>query len=606
MGPLIVKYITLFPLFLPVWQDRPLTDADLRPGPYPVVVTAEQIALQREAFGEADRELRMLIARELRQTQEQSAFLILLGRLGAEKDPEVLANVVQQVDMSPFRPAGLAAVVTPLLEHSDQAVRYWTTDLYGRCDGADPARLVKALSQDPSQAVRQVAAERLRDLPGAVTAELWGSSGQAPDACVAAAITVGFCLGPAAPGAANELARQLPLSHEAVRFAVAARLGDLPPSLQQALIPIVAQDPAPSVRGEAVAVLGRLARPTDPPRVLALTRDVDPEVRRRAVASCAAYPGPETLVALIDRLQDERTLVRREAEEVAVAMDRECPAGAAVAARLSAARFPGRGHLCRVLGRVGYTASAAAVHATLAGETEPEGIRDAVFALGMLGYRPAAGEIAALGTHISPVVRAGVGEALGRLAVPATYGTVRTLAFDPEETVRQATILGIGVTADGTAFSETVRQVLLLTRPEKMSSANRAAAAWTAGRLRPIAPELVKRLKVQATEPVVPGPMGEPLFEEDAVLANVDFALAALAQEDPFARTTFAEVCSVHRPSPSAGSQVSGSTAYVATSEVAECALQAQEYAAGTPVTPRPRPTTTMSFRVEPLQKTSE
>lgn len=606
MGPLIVKYLTLFPLFLPVWQERPLTDADLRPGPYPVVVTAQQIALQREAFSQADRELRMLIARELRQTQEQSAFLILLGRLATEKDPEVLAGVVQQVDLSPFRPAGLAAVVTPLLEHSDQAVRYWTTDLYGRCEGADPAPLIKALSQDSSQAVQQVAAERLRDLPGAVTVALWRSSGQHPDARIAAAVTVGYGLGPAAPEAPNELARQLPLSHEAVRFAVAARLGDMPPSVQQALIPVLTQDPAPSVRGEAVAVMGRLARPTDHARVLALTRDRDPEVRRRAVASCAAYPGPETLVALIDRLQDERTLVRREAEEVAVAMDRESPAGAAVAARLSAARFPGRGHLCRVLGRVGYAASAAAIHGTLADETEPEGVRDAVFALGRLGHRPAAGAVAALGTHASPLVRAGVGEALGRLTVPATYDTVRTLAFDPEESVRQATILGIGMTADGNAFSETVRRVLLLTRPEKMSSANRAAAAWAAGRLRPVAPELVKRLKVQATEPVVPGPMGEPLFEEDPVLANVDFALAALAREDPFARTTLAEVCSVHRPNSSAGAQVSGSTAYVASSEVAECALQAQEYAAGTPVTPRPRPTTTMSFSVEPLQRSSE
>lgn len=606
MGPLIVKYVTLFPLLLPLWQARPLTDTDLRPGPYPVVVRPEQIALQRDAFALADRELRMTIGAELRQTHEQSAFLILLSRLGAEKDPDVLASVVQQVEMSPFRPAGLAKVVEPLLAHPEEAVRYWTTALYGSCEGARRDLLVKALSQDPAQAVRQVAAEKLRDLPGGVTAGLWQTSGQDSDARIAAALTVGFSLGPEAPSAAAELARRLPSTHEAVRFAVAARLGDLVPTLQTTLVPVLARDAASSVRGEVAAVMGRLGRSADQSLVLGLTRDSDPEVRRRAVAAAAAYPGPATVAALVERLEDERTLVRREAEEVIVASDRACPAGAAVAARLARSAFPGRGHQCRVLGRVGHAESAAAIHGILGRETEPEGLRDAIYALGLLGYRAAAADIAALGSHASPIVRAAVGEALGRLRVPATYETLRTLAFDAEDAVRQAAVIGMGATTDGAAFADTVRKVLVLTRPEKMSPANRAAAAWSAGRLRPVNPDLVKRLKVQATEPVVPGDMGQMLFEEDHVLANVDFALAALAREDTSATALWADVRTAHRPAADAPAVVAGSAAYAASSEVAECALQAQEYVDGKTVTPRPRPTTLMSFSVERVQTPAE
>jgi HEAT repeat protein len=603
MGPLIILYVTLFPLLLPIWQERPFVAADLNPAPYPVVVAAEQVALQREALLTADRGLRLAICAELRQTQLQSAFVVLLRQLRVETDPKVLAAVLQQLELSPFVSAGLEAPIRPLLEHPDEDVRYWVTALYGRLDSTDVALLLKAVTEDRSQAVRQVAAERWRERPAGVSLAAYRAFRQDPNPAVAAALTVGAFLAQDAAGHAEELVGALATAHEAVRFAVAARLPDFAAPLPERLIPLFGRDSSPSVRGEAAAGMGRLARGGDLPLLLELTRDPDPEVRRRALAACASYPGPQTLAALVERLEDERALVRRQAEDTLVASEKAQPAGAVVTARLSRTAFPGRAHQCRVLGRIGFAESAEAVHACLRQETEPEGIRDAIFALGRFRYQPAAADLASRSTHASPLVRAAVAEAMGYLAQPSTYPALQALIFDREEPVRQAALLAAGMTAAGSAFSEPVRLALVQTRAEKMTPANRTAAAWTAGRLRPVAAELLKRLKVQATEAVVPGDMGQMLFEADEMLTCVDFALAQLAREDALAKTLFHEVLRAHQAVPAeAAATVPG--AYLPSKEVAEYAQQALEFLEDRPTTPRLRPTVPATFSVDRLTPT--
>lgn len=599
MGPLIIPYVTLFSLLLPVWQERPFVYADLNPADYPVVVAAEQVTLLREALPMADRSLRMRICADLRQANLPSAYQVLLQRLPVETDPAVLAVLLQQLALSPAAAAELEASVRPLLEHADEDVRYWSTALYGRLETAAAALLLKAVSQDRSQAVRQLAAECLRERPDAVSPATYRSFRQDPNPAVAAALTVAACLAKDADAQTDELGHDLATAHEAVRFAVALRLPDLPGALQERLIPAFGRDPGPSVRGETAALLGRLARASDLPLLLELTRDPDPEVRRRAVAACGSYPGPQTLTALVDRLEDAFALVRRQAEDTLVATDKAQPAGPAVAARVSRTAFPGRAHQCRVLGRVGFAESAATVYACLRQETEPEGLRDAVFALGRFRHQPAATDLAALSTHASPIVRAAVAEALGYLAVPSTYPLLQTLAFDAEEPVRHAALLASGMTGAGSAFSETVRLALVQTQPVKMTPANRAAAAWAAARLRPVAPELVQRLKVQATQAVVPGMMGQMLFEEDQVLASVVFALAELAREDALAKTLFGEVLSFQRVDAPPDATPPAAGTYQPSAEVAEAARQARESLEGKPSPQRLRPTTTVSFSVD-------
>jgi hypothetical protein len=114
-----------------------------------------------------------------------------------------------------------------------------------------------------------------------------------------------------------------------------------------------------------------------------------------------------------------------------------------------------------------------------------------------------------------------------------------------------------------------------------------------------VAEDLVKRLKVQVTTPVVPGMMGQMLYEQDEVLASVDFALAELAREDALARSLFAEVLTFQRvgippdaPPPPAGT-------YQPSAELAEAALQARELLDGKPSATRSRPTASITFSVD-------
>lgn len=599
MGPLVITYITLFPLLLPVWQERAFNADDLMPGPYPVVVAAEQLALQRVALKTADRELRMAIVRELRETGLQEAQRILLDQLVVETDPGLLACVLQQLALSPHSAVPAAEPILAQLRHPDDAVRLWATALCGRFGPVCRERLTRIVAEDSSQAVREQAAAGLRDLDGAVPRDVYQTFRADPNPRVVAALTVGLCLGPDGAGAAPALAREWSALHDGVRFALVARLASMAAPLQEALLPLAWRDPSPGVRGECAAAMARLARPADRAAVLQLTQDPDPEVRRRAAAACLAYPGDDTLVALLDRLDDERTLVRREAEDTLVAANPAQPAGPSTAARLGRSRFPGRAHQCRVLARIGFAEPAAAVHAILRQEREPEGLRDAAFALGRFRFLDAAADVAARGTHASPVVREAVGEALGYLGVPATYPVLQALAFDPDEAVRHAAILAMARIADGTAFGDTIRKVLVATDPAQMSPANRAAAAWAAGRLRPVLPELVQRLKVQATEPVVPGPMGMLLFEAEFVLASVDFGLAQAAQDDAFAMTTFEEVLAIHQRVSPPGEPLPPDVKYTPTKEMLEYSRQAAEYLAGTPPEPRLRPTVSASFQVD-------
>lgn len=600
MGPVLIRYVTLFPLLLQVWQERPLTPEDIVPGPYPPLVTAEQVALQRAALARADRELRLVILRELRETQREDAHRIMLEHLAAEQDRGVLAALLEQLALSPLPPDAIEAEARARMSDPDDEMRTWAAAVCARFGGRARDALVKALAEDPAPAVREQAARGLRDMPGGVDAALYEAFRADPNPRVAAAIAAGFSLGADAAGAAV-LARDWGDLHDAARFAVAARLADASAAVPPAVIPLAVRDPHPAVRGEAAAAMARLGRPEDGARVLALVGDPDPEVRRRAVAACRSFPSGETLQALLGRLEDERTLVRREAEDVLVESNPRQPAGPAVAERLGRTRFPGRAHQCRVLARIGFADSAGAVHACLRHETEPEGIRDAVFALGRFGYREAAPEIAALGEHESAVVREAVGEALGFLAVPSTFPVLQKLAFAAEPAVRQAAILAIARTGDGGAFAETIRAALVATAPEKMTPSNRAAAAWAAGRLRPVSPDLVRRLKVQATEAVVPGPMGMPVFEDDFVLVSVDFALAQLAREDALAREVFGEVYAMHQVVVDPRKPTPQGVKYVPSAEVREYSRQAFEYLQGTAPERRERPLAPVSFHVDVL-----
>ncbi|MBN2451028.1 MAG: HEAT repeat domain-containing protein [Lentisphaeria bacterium] len=601
MGPVIVRYILLFPLLQPLFRERPIEAEDIVPGPYAVVYAAERIALQRDGLRRAGWELRSVICRELRQTGYDSAVTILAEWLEQEKETRVLATVVQQLSLAENLPDGLERPLRPLLRHPSADVRYWAASLWGRLPGAAAEELLLRLGEESAEEVREAAAARLAERPGEVPAARYTICREERNPRVRASLLLALCRAPDCVGQSDAILQEAQAGPVPSRVVLAESLQGIPDVLREPLLPLLAQDPSASVRSGVADAIGALADRDQLPRLLGLAEDPDPAVRQRAVAALCALPCAESVTACVLRLGDERNLVRRESEETLVALHRTIPVGDEVAARLADPSAPVRYHVCRVLGRCGVRAYSEAIHAGLSRETLPANVAAAIEALGELGAGAAAASIAGHAGAEAAGVRAAVGAALGRLAVPSTYDALARLAFDSEESVRQAAILGIGWTRDGRVFGGVLVKVLETVADARMTATNRAAAAWAAGQLRPLQPALMARLKMQATVAVVPGMMGEMLYEREDVLCNLCLALATCAREDADAAVLFAEVHRDHSVVVPPGEPLPRVGMLVPTAELRECARQALAYREGRAVEPGERPTTEMPFSYDRL-----
>ena len=239
MGPLIIKYVALFPLFLSSFQEGPLTHEVLWPGPYPVIYSAERIALQRDALELGDRDARLVALRQLRAATDETAFEIILGRLGQETDPKMVAAVLAELSRSPFQKSGMLTDIVPFITHRSEDVRVWAVSLYGRLDGMDPNVLLKCLGEDASQVVREVAAERLctrfADVPLPGFKHFWGDV----NARVQASMVDGAVR---RPNCAGEMTALVDLARSAaipVRLVLAADIPLQPQGVSSALVPVL-------------------------------------------------------------------------------------------------------------------------------------------------------------------------------------------------------------------------------------------------------------------------------------------------------------------------------------------------------------------------------
>ena len=547
MGLPISQIVAFFPLLLPIWEQRPLRETDLVPSDYPVVVHEQDVPRQREGLRHGNRELRGTIYRHLREMDLPASRQLLADSLGTESDPRLVGTILQQLALCADLPAVDATRLRARFRDADPDVRYWAIRLAGRSDSFPTAEIAEIAGSATESRLRLAAAQALADrgarLPLASLRPLWAHADPVVrTAALAAALRVGGAHGQPAGIPRQALEDAVP-----VRCALAAALSAAAPGEARELAPLLAKDTHASVRASLAqslllippdSVFGRI--------LLALARDRDPEVRRAAAAALSLYPEPAARDALVLLLGDPRTLVRRQAEESLVAIHASLAVDQAVAERLSDRLPYARYHAYRLLGRLDRRPFAEAVANGLARETEAVNIAAAVFALGSFEARFAANAVNSHATHADAGVRAAVAEALGQLAVPATYPAIQALAFDPEEPVRQAAILAMGRIADGDAFNPTLLRVLKTVKEASMTSPNRAAAAWAVGRVRPVSPANLQRLVVQATTPVVPGEMGEMLYEPDYALASCLFALAQLARQDGSHLAHFQTVHRVH------------------------------------------------------------
>jgi len=596
----LLTVVKLFPLLLPIWEQRPPTMDELRPGPYPIEATADEIRMLQEGLRiSSDYDLRCQMAKDMRKTGRRDAFDALRGRLGKEKHSKVTATILQQLLAMPHDSPDLGKPLPPLLSHPEPDVRYWAVRL---CLKARAIRLVdvgRMALEDKDAAVRHAACSVLSGRTREVGIDFFRKLWTAGDPETRAEALAGACAKPKIAACRSELLALCDDEAVAVRHALAANLHKTKPGLRAALARKLAQDPHAGVRGPVAQSIGLARDKALQPVLLRLATDPDAEVRRLAAENLALFPASDTLVMIVRLLGDPRNLVRCQAEETAVIINRDVPVADSVAARLADEFSYARYHACRILGRINARQYDRHLHGRLAKETIPENLGAVIFGLGCVNARFAAADVAAHGRHESPVVRKEVARALGCFQDPTTYDLINALIFDADDDTRQAAIISSGWIGDGKSFSASLLKTLKTFDGRKMTALNRRASCWAAGRLRPVDKKLMSRLVTQATTPVVPVPMGPPEYEDDTVLVSACFALAQCTRDDPSVRERAVRVQKLHMYDPPPGQAtaalLSGGMIYSA--EVQEFARQARAYMTDEAVEKRPRPTRGLNFQ---------
>lgn len=589
---LLTTAIILFPMFLPVWRERPFDHDVLNPGPYPIHVEAELVAGLKDGWARGDQELRTAIAQQLGISKNRDAFDFLVTQMAKAQDNRVLATVLQQLAATSFGSPELPRLLVPFLSHEHPPVRYWSATLYGRLPNADLTQLGRRLRDEPSPMVREGVSAALLSRSNAIGADFFKAFWTDTNVAVRAEAFTAVAI---KPGATDPLIAEL---EEActqggipVRYALASHLQMMTDAMAQRLAHILVKDDHASIRSAVARAIGAREKHDLLQLLPDLAKDRDADVRQQAAASLGKFPTEVSRRILLEQIGDKRNLVRIQAEQSLVLIATGIAVPAAAATKLAADNADIRYHACRVLGHLEAKEYSKQVFTCLGRETRPKNVGSVIFALGQFKATFATDRVAALATHGAPEIREQVGAALGRLNVPKTYEIIKTLAFDktsPE--TRLAAIRAMGIIGDGNAFNETLLK-LLKSVTGHISGADRAMACWSIGRARPVSIPLMERLVLQATTPVIPAD-GMKEFEEDAVLASASFALSECSRADPKARPQAEIVLKTHsfKADENDPNSYDGVT-MTPSEEVREVARQARAYLEGTTIEPVPRPT---------------
>lgn len=590
----------LFPLWLPVWQERPLTEADLRPGPYANSAAADAIAKAGEGFAFAGPEIRARLAVCLRRTRDPQAVKLLVDRLPLEKNRGVRATILEQLALAD--PALVPpAALQPWLRDSDPDTAAAAVRAYGRLADAN-LQTVRQIAADTAapDAVRLAAWEALAARPGAVSPAFLGPQLTETDPRRLALILRGALRPDLAPAARARLdAAVAESAPQEVRLALAENLATAAPDTAAALSRKLSRDPLAGIRAATAASLGELpAAAETTATLLSLLQDPDALVRLNAVRSLAATkPAQVDVPARIAALFADSSLqVRLQAEDTLLALQ-SVAAVPAAAAGIESPNPQVRFHSLNTLAKLKAKDRAAAVTARLPRETEPELLAAAMEAAGVLSTAADCGAaVIAQAAHASPLVRAAAAGALGRLREPNAVETLQTLSADAAPEVRLAAIVAMGRFPDA-RFAPTLLDILKRVSGNNPSSPDeRMAACWAAGRIRPVDKGLLDRVVTQSTTPVIPTPIG-PMFEGDALLANAAFALALAARDDARIRPQAERTLTLMSTTPDAAPNP---RVLQPSAEIREAARQARAMLEGGALSQELRPTDSVVFPYVP------
>lgn len=592
-----------FTLLLPIWEQRPLTDEDIVPGPYPLEVPDEQIVFAVRGFDYADEALLRQMVQTFGKSQSPAASEALLNLIREDGGNAAVATALLQLGNLPLENPRLATEIARYLKHDDWRVRFWAADTYSRLPAGKPDLLLSVAAEDTSGRVGPSVLELIAANKHNIRFEQFARFIDSQDRRLRISAVKAALAAPDVDGHRGEILAAAKDNDPAIRHAVISSILHMPDNLGLELAEIGSRDKHPSVRAEVARQLADIRSGKARDLLITLCGDSDFDVRRSACDSLASFPETAAVSVLCKLLGDGHQFVRQSAEDSLVTIHPTSPVDeittAAIASPSSEARF----HSYNVLGRIGVEARREAIAAAVGAETVPDNIAAALLALNRLNYSTSDSVILAYVDHEDSMVREAAAGALGNVGTAAGEKALIRMADDEDLEVVSTVIVSMGRLGKP-VFAPTFLKILKDTGiTARYSARHRAQVCWAAGRLASLDSALEKRLVVQGTTPVIRTPMGN-LFESDPVLVSVDFALAQQARRDPGIRKSFEKVHAMHSHRFTLEEQRrAGENTLVPSEELIEYSRQALAYLEGRSIKPAPRPTRTMQFLYKAVKK---
>ena len=525
----------LYPYVLSRWPSGPLTADAYFNLDRPVYALDQDVALQCELLSSARQVvLRSTTLALLCRARSPLAIAAVKKRLALENDAHVRADLLRALRVLGVRElAGMA----DLLAAANDRVRYEAFRFYCDWPAADTALLLAAAGREALPATRATIRNAIAERRPPAAAEACLALLKSDDV---ANIGVGLrALLQLSDAAAHE---QLLLDlcrrpETPIRRAAAAGLAPgTAPALAKSVLSLLVADANASVRYAVAETIGRLAAADLQPLLLKLADDPGDAVRRVAAYQLRRYPNAASFAKLLEQTGDRTSpLTREAARQSLVAIAADYPVEEEISRGLASPVVDVRYNSCLVLAALGSKRYAAEAEKFLTSETRDLNLAAAVSLLATAGARPAGPAILAHSEHESPLVRANVAEAIGRLDLTAGYDVLKRYSLDDlEPEVRTKAEIAMAEIADE-GFADTLRTILTRTNyasmsnPEFLLSADRAAACWAISRLPGLDAKLRKQLRRQIAVAVIKTPAG-PTYDEDVVRISACWALATHAK----------------------------------------------------------------------------
>ena len=270
---------------------------------------------------------------------------------------------------------------------------------------------------------------------------------------------------------------------------------------------------------------------------IALSSDVDPEIRRLAVVAFRHYKEPAAIDTLLNSMNDSYKPTRTAAEDSLIFM-KASPAILERVGKKYLEQKPAVYSAVRVLGVLNDQRFNSKIEEILNSATDTDLMRRAINALGALDYKKAAASVAKKASCEDPLVREAVGNALGVFNIKSTFDTLVKLSADKDLKTSMAAVKGMGITKDPYFIS----CLMGVASNVKISPNMRAFSYWSMTQINQPSSAMVKRLKKNALQKIIPIPMAGPDYDADFARIAACLTLVKFGEKDAGAKTVALEV----------------------------------------------------------------